>query len=195
MIQPLVYGWKHYAVPLGLLSLIEVSSLTKAKTAILASGQGAEGCVSVCLHICMCIHSPGSVCSHISCALFSLLDTGWSASSSAHLSLISDAIAVKHLVSFLMVLQMCIVYFLSEGLETVICPVAETEQQGRALLNIWHRCDIFPVNSHLSVWESLRLEVQDLRKTIPVASSKQVTKDNCVGGALLLLDAFSSLVV
>lgn len=40
--------------------------------------------------------------------------------------------------SFLMVLEMFLVYFLSEGREAVMSSVSETKQLGYALLNIWH---------------------------------------------------------
>lgn len=137
-------GWWHSAgfdVNAALLSLIEMCLLPQKPRQpfwhLDRELRSVHGCVCMCLHICMCMHTPGSVCSHVASVLFlfSQLDTGWSASPSVHLSLISDAIAVKHLISFLMVLQMCLVYFLSEGLETVMSPVAETEQRGRALLN------------------------------------------------------------
>ena len=95
-------------------------------------------CVRARVCVCVCARVHVSVCRHVASVLclFSLLDTGWTVSPSVILSLISDAIAVKHLISFLMVLQMCLVYFLSEGLEAVKSPVPETEQPGRALLNI-----------------------------------------------------------
>lgn len=87
--------------------------------------------------VCVRVHTWLSLQPCCQCPLpFLLLDTGWSVSPSVYLSLISDAIAVKHLISFLMVLQMCVVYFLSVGLEAVMSPVPETEQPGRALLNI-----------------------------------------------------------
>lgn len=59
-------------------------------------------------------------------------------------------IAVNNLISFLMVLQICLVYFLSEGFETVMSPVLEIEQPGRALLNIWHR--LVRVYLHAQLW-------------------------------------------
>lgn len=157
MIQSVVDGWKHHLVPLGLLSLIEMCLFSQKPRLpfwhLDRELKCERECVCVCLHIFMCTHTPGSVCSHVgSVGLFSLLDTGWSVCPSAYLSFISAAIAVKHLISFLMVLQMCLVYFLSEGLEAVMSPVPETEQPGRALLIIWHWEGVSILSIH---WYSL----------------------------------------
>ena len=137
MIQSLVDGWQHRLVPLGLLSLIEMCFLPQKTRQPFWHLNRKLNTARVCA--CVCMHTPGSVCGPGSSVLwlFSLLDTGWSASSSAYLSLITDSIAVKYLMSFLIVQQICSVYFLSEGLRAVRYPVSETEQAGCALLSIW----------------------------------------------------------
>lgn len=88
--------------------------------------------------------TPGSEWSHVASVLSPPLSLSlppvrylvWSVGPSVCLSVIADAIAVKHLISLLMVLPMDPVYFLSQGLEAVTSPVPETEQPGRALVNI-----------------------------------------------------------
>lgn len=84
MIQSLVDGWKHRLVPLGLLSLIEMCLLPqKPRQQFWHLDRKLKSlcvCVSVCLHICMCVQFVSVLC------LFSLLDTCWSVSPSVYLS-------------------------------------------------------------------------------------------------------------
>lgn len=139
MIQSLVDGWKHHLVPLGLLSVIEMCPLPQKPRQPfwhLDRELKRNACVCVRTLVFACIHLAPFVAMTPESSAFSLCLIG----QPAHLPtgpFISGGITLKHLIPFLMVLQMGSVYFLSEELEAVMSHVPEAEQPGRALF-IWH---------------------------------------------------------
>lgn len=112
MIQSLLDGTKHCLVSLVLLSLIEICLLLISPDSHSRIFAEAKKRACMYLHIPTCTPTPDTIRSHV--RLFG---------PSVCLSIISDAKAVKLLISSLMVLQVCSVFFSHQRELRLSCPL------------------------------------------------------------------------